>query len=272
MGGSSQPFGGTRSTFGDQSSSRRRSAPSFGFGSGTREGREKVFVSQEHAAVSSGGTRSPGPAVYTQKSAVGGQVSSSARSAPQWAFGTSQRWMTNAKSAGSVPGPGTYDLHAGVGTQVSSKQSSAPLYGFGSSTRDHQEKVFIAEEHNKSLYGTGSPGPMMYNLPSSVGKQVRLPRRRPRPRRPRRPRRAGGAAATQGRGGSGGASPHQRAPLPSPYACTFPSLGWEGSSLTAKTPADRFSHPLRSPLLCRCPPPPLPSLPCACLSLAPAAP
>ena len=178
MGGSSQPFGGTRSTFGDQSSSRRRSAPSFGFGSGTRETQEKVFVSQEHAALSTGNVRSPGPAAgYSVRPSVGGQVSSSARSAPQWAFGTSQRWMSNAKSAGSVPGPGTYELHPAVGTQVSSKQGSAPLYGFGSSTRDHMEKVFIAEEHNKSLYGQGSPGPASgYNLPASVGKQVSAPR------------------------------------------------------------------------------------------------
>ena len=61
------PAGGTRTTFGSQSSSRRRSAPSFGFGSGTREMQEKVFVSQEHAALSSGGVRSPGPAVYTAR-------------------------------------------------------------------------------------------------------------------------------------------------------------------------------------------------------------
>ena len=59
--------------------------------------------------------------------------------------------MSSAKSSGSVPGPGTYELHTSVGTQVSSKKGSSPIYGFGSSTRDHMEKVFIAEEHNKSL-------------------------------------------------------------------------------------------------------------------------
>ena len=34
-------FGGTKSTFGDQTASRRRSAPSYGFGSGTRATQEK---------------------------------------------------------------------------------------------------------------------------------------------------------------------------------------------------------------------------------------
>ena len=167
-----QAFGGTRSTFGDQSSSKRRSAPSFGFGSGTRDMQEKVFVSQEHSQLANGGSRSPGPAVYTARSSISNQVSSASRSAPQWAFGTGQRFMTNSRAAGSVPGPGTYELHTSVGTQVNSKQSSAPLFGFGSSTRTNQEKVYIAEEHNKALYGTNSPGPMTYSLPNSVGKQV----------------------------------------------------------------------------------------------------
>lgn len=85
------------------------------------------------------------------RSSVAPQVSSAKGSAPQWAFGTGQRWMSSAKSSGSVPGPGTYELHTSVGTQVSSKKGSSPIYGFGSSTRDHMEKVFIAEEHNKSL-------------------------------------------------------------------------------------------------------------------------
>lgn len=162
--------GGTKSTFGDQSVSRRRSAPSYGFGSGTRNGQEKVFVSQEHARLVPGNSVAPGPQ-YNLKNSVGTQVDSGNKSAPQWAFGTASRFNFS-KREGAPPGPGQYDAHPGVGTQASSKNSSAPIYGFGSSTRDQVGKVFIAEEHNKALYGVGSPGPMMYNLPGSVGKQV----------------------------------------------------------------------------------------------------
>ena len=82
--------GGTKSTFGDQTTSRRRSAPSYGFGSGTRAGQEKIFVSQEHARLQ-GNPSSPGPQ-YNLKSAVGAQVDSANKSAPQWAFGTAGRF------------------------------------------------------------------------------------------------------------------------------------------------------------------------------------
>ena len=43
--------GGTQTTFGPQVSSKRASAPCYGFGSGTRETQEKVFVLQEHATL-----------------------------------------------------------------------------------------------------------------------------------------------------------------------------------------------------------------------------
>jgi len=162
-------IGGTKSTFGPQDVSRRRSSPAFGFGSGTRKGQEKVFVSQEHSRLSNN-PNSPGPQ-YDLKSSVDKQVDSSNKTAPQWAFGTAQRFNFN-PTKGGVPGPGQYDAHPGVGTQVSSKNNSSPIFGFGSSTREHVAKVFIAEEHNKALYGVASPGPMTYNLKGSVGKQV----------------------------------------------------------------------------------------------------
>jgi len=161
--------GGTRSTFGAQVRSTRHSAPSYGFGSGTRKGQEKVFVSQEHAQLSTTPC-SPGPAVYNAKAAVGTQVDGSKASAPQWCFGTSARFQGNSKEA--PPGPGQYDATAGLGTQASSKRASAPIYGFGSSTREQVEKVFVTEEHNKSLYGVGSPGPATYTAKSGVGNQV----------------------------------------------------------------------------------------------------
>jgi len=158
----------TKSTFGSQVSSKRHSAPSFGFGSGTRAGQDKVFVSQEHAKLV-GNPCSPGPAVYTLTGSVSDQPDSTNMSMPKWAFGTSDRFMGMSKE--SVPGPGTYTSHPGVGTQVSSKNTSQPIYGFGSSTREHLAKTFITEEHNKALHGVNSPGPATYMLQGAVGKQ-----------------------------------------------------------------------------------------------------
>ena len=68
-------------------------------------------------------------------------------------------------------GPGAYDMPQGVGLQVSSSKQTQPMYGFGSAGREHVSKVFLSEEHNKSLHGIDSPGPQVYTLQGSVGKQ-----------------------------------------------------------------------------------------------------
>jgi len=161
--------GGTRSTFGVQSRGQWRSSPVYGFGSGTRDQQDKVFVSHEHSKLV-GNPCSPGPAVYTKQAAVGPQTDGSKASAPVWAFGTAGRWTGNSKD--SAPGPGQYDATRGVGTQVSSAKTSAPIYGFGSSTRAHVEKVFVTEEHNKALFGINSPGPATYAHKGAVGPQT----------------------------------------------------------------------------------------------------
>jgi len=158
----------TKSTFGSQVSSKRHSAPSFGFGSGTRDGQEKVFVSQEHSKLV-GNPHSPGPAVYSLTPAVGDQPDGRNPTAPKWVFGTNERFMGASKDG--YPGPGSYDFQRSVGAQVSSKNTSQPIYGFGSSTREHLQKTFITEEHNKALHGLNSPGPATYLLNGSVGNQ-----------------------------------------------------------------------------------------------------
>ncbi len=68
-------------------------------------------------------------------------------------------------------GPGTYTNKSGVGVQVSSKCHTQPIYGFGSAGRDHVQKQFLSEEHNKSRFGVDSPGPSMYSLRGSIGSQ-----------------------------------------------------------------------------------------------------
>lgn len=175
-----KPVGGTRSQLGTQVNSRKASAPKYSFGSGTREGREHVFVSNEHAALEAG-RGSPGP-VYTHVPAIGPQVNGAMESAPRFGFGTSDREQAakvyisaeHEKYSGGrfAPGPGKYDSESGVGTQHNSTKSTLPKYGFGTSTRANVAKVYVSEEHNKTTdYGRASPGPV-YMQPAGIGKQV----------------------------------------------------------------------------------------------------
>lgn len=159
----------TRSMFGDQPHSKRRSAPSYGFGSSTRNQAAKVFLSQEHAKLSTPGF-SPGPSAYQLRSSVGSQPDGRKSSAPQWIFGSSGRFGAFGKSE-KFPGPGSYDMPQGVGMQVSSSKQTQPMFGFGSAGREHVAKVYLSEEHNKSLHGCDSPGPQVYTLQGAVGKQ-----------------------------------------------------------------------------------------------------
>ena len=162
--------GGTRSTFGTQSRGGWKSSPIYGFGSGTREGRDKVFISQEHAKLCVDKNASPGPAVYKHRAAVGPQVDGAKASAPLWAFGTADRWLKPSKDG--APGPGAYAPSLGLGKQVSSARASAPVYGMGSATRENVAKVYVTEEHNKALFGINSPGPAYVALTDAVGKQI----------------------------------------------------------------------------------------------------
>ena len=173
--------GGTRSTLGPQVQSRRASAPNYGFGTCTRETQDKVFISQEHAALV-GDSCSPGP-VYEVVPAIGPQVNGSIPSAPLYGFGKStrevaQKVFISQEHADKVaapysPGP-IYLQKASIGPQVNGAIESAPKYGFGTSNRDHRAKVFISTEHNSTAdYGRGSPGPAApYQLGSSMGPQV----------------------------------------------------------------------------------------------------
>jgi len=159
----------TRSMFGDQSLSKRQSAPQYGFGSSTREHQARVYTSPEHAKLSAPRV-SPGPAVYSLRNAVGSQIDGRKNSAPQWAFGTADRFMGEKRSS-SNPGPGAYDAKSGIGPQATSQRTSQPIFGFGSSTREIVGKVFLSEGHNKDKYGVASPGPAVYQQSGSIGKQ-----------------------------------------------------------------------------------------------------
>ena len=44
-----------------------------------------------------------------------------------------------------------------LGAQTVSSKASAPLYSFGHGTRDHQEKLYLTEDHAKLSLVTRSP-------------------------------------------------------------------------------------------------------------------
>ena len=86
-------------------------------------------------------------------------------------FGTAERFKFE-KCTASSPGPGAYGSTSSFAAQVSSAVQSAPNFGFGSAGRHHVEKVYLSEEHQKSLHGLDSPGPLAgYKMADSVGRQ-----------------------------------------------------------------------------------------------------
>ena len=156
----------TRSMFGVQPLSHRRSGPAFGMGSSTRDTRAKVFISQQHSKSTAGASPGPG-AGYALNGSVGRQALSRRKSAPSSVFGTANRFTHETRA--SSPGPGAYGARGSFGTQASRR--SEPSVGFGSAGRAHFSKVYVSEEHQKSLHGINSPGPLSYKLKSTVGKQ-----------------------------------------------------------------------------------------------------
>ena len=120
---------------------------------------------------------------------------------PVWGIGTAQRFPKR-RGASTTPGPGTYERPpASVGpqarlrarptaaaltdrldlarlpcyspgcclAQVLGRYRSEPSMGFGSAKREHMEKVFVSQEHQKSqFFGACSPGPTKYTLMTTL--------------------------------------------------------------------------------------------------------
>jgi len=161
----------SRSAFGTQATSRQESQPIYGFGTSNRVHVAKCFISEEHNRTRYG-LSSPGPSVYKLKDGVGKQDDSKKASAPAWVFGSTKRFQyDHVKRAATSPGPGAYSSNDAVGLQVSSTMASAPMAGFGTSERHHMAKVYISPEHEKVSAGNHSPGPSVYTLNESTGKQ-----------------------------------------------------------------------------------------------------
>lgn len=150
--------GGGRSTFGTQSYSHRVSAPSVGFGTGSRASAQKLFVGHEHAKTGSSDQGTPA-AQYGSCSSVGTQIEGARNSEPQWRIGTATRFGSKFYNTDS-PGPAAYDNRtSSVAKQPFSSKSSSAHYGFGTSTRLGQDKRFISALHSTDSFGHGTPGP-----------------------------------------------------------------------------------------------------------------
>lgn len=158
----------TRSLLGPQPLAKWKSSPSYGFGKGSRDTREKVYISKDH---SKGvyGRHSPGPAAHQLRPSTGPQMLSTKQSQPQWAFAAAQRFPQSKFE--DTPGPGAYEPPQELGKQFVSKFASQPVFGFGSAEQRSNWKVFISEEHNAAFYGRDSPGPLAYGSRSTMGKQ-----------------------------------------------------------------------------------------------------
>ena len=161
-----------RSTLGTQVLGGRTSAPIYGFGTSTRDHREKLFVTEEHAKLNVK-NKSPGPhADYQRRGACGPQIDNN-QSPPIWGFGGAERFGKNMGKT-LAPSPDTYTMRSSLGIQIVSEQDTTPVWGMGSSTRDNVKKVFLGDKQNAVTFqGVNSPGPAAYgiNEKTCVGKQ-----------------------------------------------------------------------------------------------------
>ena len=96
---------------GPQLASTKPSSPMAGFGTGSREAQQKLFISNDHQADLIG-KQSPGPATYHVPSGVGKQFLGKSPSMPAWGFGTAARWSSDKKAlrGHATPGPGAYSI------------------------------------------------------------------------------------------------------------------------------------------------------------------
>ena len=152
--------------------STKKAAPAYGFGSASRDQVNKLFVSQEHTLIATGGKDSPGPAKYLLPASVGGKQPDGRKpDPPTWTFSGANRFLYGYGKPDKKPGPDEYNMPPSVGgTQPDGARANAPSWGFGSATRDGVKKVFVSQKHTLTvLHGSHSPGPAKYLLPPSVG-------------------------------------------------------------------------------------------------------
>jgi len=100
---------GSYSMFGSQALSERVSSGAFGFGTSTRDGMLRTFISPAHLK-DLHGLASPAPDTYTLQSSLGRQVLDSRMTYPARSFGNEDRFDADRRDrrAAITPGPGAY--------------------------------------------------------------------------------------------------------------------------------------------------------------------
>lgn len=161
-----------------QSLSVKRSAPSFGFGTASREQANKLLtvyqsdgidahtIKQAHTLTTWHGVHSPGPhtAMNTRTPVGGRQPDGSHKDAPVWGMGGADRFLYGYGKPMRKPGPERYKLHPCVGPVRHPEKANVPAWRMGKSTREQHRKVFITKDITMTLLaGTLSPGPARYH-------------------------------------------------------------------------------------------------------------
>ena len=91
---------------------------------------------------------------------------------PTWVIGTDKRFHYE-KEGHATPAPNAYGMPpSGLGRQVAGRYHTQPFATFCTSGRTHMRKVWISQEHQKiDMHGSDSPGPVVYQLKTTMGKQ-----------------------------------------------------------------------------------------------------
>jgi len=161
---------------GKQSDSQKHSYSTWKMGTSTRGDQAKVFISPEYAKAVPEFISSPGPCAYQHIGSLGGQADSRKPTNPLIGLGTSERFFYGSKDPRETgtPSPVAYKLHPAVGLQVSSMKPSYPVNSFPKADRDRTAKAeFLSKSlAEKAANPKASPGPAIYTLKNSVGKQA----------------------------------------------------------------------------------------------------
>ena len=133
------------STLGNQWVSSRQSAPSYGFGTSTREHAAKVFISPKHAQLSTM-PLSPGPAKYGSKSVLGPQLILTSQ--PSYGMGTSERFNNLPASQR----PNAYDMKDTIGGPGGFSSGTIDVSGLSSL------QVFVGQGGVRTISNSNPPG------------------------------------------------------------------------------------------------------------------
>jgi len=142
-------------------------APTFNFGSSTRDDGAKAYMFRGDTSgtadpnAGNAGRGVPGPGTYAQ------DRHQTKTKLPEYSFGVKHKDLTKATTG--VIGPGAYDHKTQLGTQTSSMKPSSPAFGMGSASREKTGMVLSPGFSPVSLSKTPAPG--AYQQGSGVGRQ-----------------------------------------------------------------------------------------------------